>query len=277
MIKNEKHLYRLVIVCDRGNLEDISFIFKYLSSNHQGVVDSASISIDKKRVTIILTADHEFATNLTNVLRELKEKRIIIDFFTIEPKGNLLPMKRVFFVDDNKVRMRIHPVASFVRIFLNIYDLLSEKGEFVVERIGYYYGRSHIETLLKEGVIEKPSVFKALAYCVLTGVSLGLYSLENIEVKTSPLSSQTTIVIKMKNYYEEEEYRRNNVMKCGIYQLGFLRGVIEYFIEEKNYKVEELVCYDENERSVFEITLPLRITKEERDFLKEITTLLRDF
>jgi hypothetical protein len=67
--------------------------------------------------------------------------------------------------------------------------LLGEQGESVVERIGYYLGRSHVEALLREVILQEKSVFKAIGYSLLTGVSFGLYRLVRLDIKRKDLVS----------------------------------------------------------------------------------------
>lgn len=59
----------------------------------------------------------------------------------------------------------------------------------MVERIGYYLGRSHVEALLREVILQEKSVFKAIGYSLLTGVSFGLYRLVRLDIKRKDLVS----------------------------------------------------------------------------------------
>jgi hypothetical protein len=54
---------------------------------------------------------------------------------------------------------------------------------------------------------------------------------------------------------------------------GLFKGIIEFFIGNKNYIIEEPVCYNSERESHFVIELPVDITKEERDFLSKINSL----
>jgi hypothetical protein len=73
----------------------------------------------------------------------------------------------------------------------------------------------------------------------LTGVSFGLYRLVRLDIKRKGLVSiHTEIKIKIKDYYEEEEYMKAGINICSIYQKNFFKGIIEFFIRYKYYKIE---------------------------------------
>ena len=85
-------------------------------------------------------------------------------FNTIEPIKAILPIYGFLFMNEDGLRLRTFTTGGFVGIFINLLSLLREHEEFVVERIGYYLGRSHVEALLSEGILQEKSVFKAIGY-----------------------------------------------------------------------------------------------------------------
>jgi hypothetical protein len=119
-------------------------------------------------------------------------------FHIIEPIEAILPIYGFLFMNEDGLRLRTFTTGRFVGIFINLLSLLGEQGEFVVERIGYYLGRSHVEALLREGILQEKSVFKAIGYSLLTGVSFGLYRLVGLDIKRKGLVSiRTEIKIKI--------------------------------------------------------------------------------
>lgn len=191
-------------------------------------------------------------------------------FHIIEPIEDILPLYGFLFMNEGGLRLRTFTTGGFAGIFINLLNLLGEQGEFVVEKIGYYLGRSHVEALLREGILQEKSVFKAIGYSLLTGVSFGLYRLVGLDIKRKGL---VPIHTEIKIRIEKEEYRKAGINKCSIYQKGFFKGIIELFIGDKNYIIEEPVCYNSERESLFVIELPVDITKEERDFLSKIRSL----
>jgi len=96
-------------------------------------------------------------------------------------------------------------------------------------------------------------------------VSLGLFSLVDIETKLHVLGNTTDISVKVRDYYEEEEYSRLGIRKCVLFQQGFYRGIIEYSLGQAKYNVRVPICYNERKESVFLIIiLPVKISKKEK-------------
>lgn len=232
-------------------------------------IDSIYLSLSNECSCMILLVNQNILLKIEETLKRLKEKNVVFSYHIIEPIEKIIPIKNVILIDENFTRLRIIPQQAFIGIFANLYSILGNQAELVIERLGYYYGRSFSEYIQKNLAIDKPDVVKFLQYTLITGVSLGLFSLIDVEVKTHVLSNTTDLIIKVKDYYEEEGYFKLGMKKCGLFQQGFYKGVIEYSLGEAKYEVREPVCYNEEKISIFVISLPFKIGKiEKNEFLR---------
>jgi hypothetical protein len=127
--------------------------------------------------------------------------------------------------------------------------------------------------MFKKMFMDKQDVIKILQYSIVTGVSLGLFFVD-IETKLHVINNTTDISVKVRDYYEEEEYSRLGIRKCGLFEQGFYRGIIEYSLSQARYDVRELTCYNEKKESVFLISLPVKISKKEKDEFQKIKNAL---
>jgi hypothetical protein len=185
------------------------------------------------------------------MLRRLKEESVLLAYYIIEPFEKIVPMKNAVFTDENFMKLRITPQFAFLGIFANLHSLLGEQADIVIERLDYYYGRGYSKYVQKSLFMDKPNVIKILQYSIVTGVSLGLFSLVDIETKLHVLGNTTDISVKVRDYYEEEEYSRLGIRKCGPFQQGFYRGIIEYSLGQAKYDIREPVCYNKKKKRVF--------------------------
>jgi hypothetical protein len=275
-VSKEFVLERAVIFVGQGHLgKALGTIMNTLTADSREAIENIYVSkVSGERYVFIITFHSSLKNKLHDILHRLVNEHILDGFHIIEPIEAILPIYGFLFVNEDGLRLRTFTTGGFVGIFINLLSLLGEQGEFVIERIGYYLGRSHVEALFREGILQEKSVFKAIGYSLLTGVSFGLYRLVGLGIKRKGLVSiHTEIKIKIKDYYEEEEYRKAGINKCSIYQKGFFKGIVEFFIGDKNYIIEEPICYNSERESLFVIELPVDITKEERDFLSKISSL----
>lgn len=239
---------------------------------------SLSLFNSKEGSYLVIIYNIAIKSRLESLLRRLSEEGSILRYYTIESIDRILPTKKVIFFDENLTKLRIYPLYAFVGIFAEIAKILGTQADFVIERLGYYYGRSYVKYLMDNKVIDRPELVKSILYSVITGTSLGLYSLIDLQAKAGPFS--TTLTIKVRGYYEEEGYAKMGIRRCGLYEIGFFKGIIEYClreagVEKMEYKVTEPVCYDERGERVFVIEVPVKISKEELSTLKKIKESLR--
>jgi predicted hydrocarbon binding protein len=275
LVTPEEKKYRAIVVLDRQKLRILlENILKCCEDEILRNIDSYYLSVSGESSCIVLLFSQSILSKIDEMLRRLKEEGVVPAYYIIEPFEKIVPMKNAVLTDENFMKLRIIPLYAFVGIFANLYSLLGDQADFVIERLGYYYGRGYSEYVQRSLSMDKPDVIKILQYSIVTGVSLGLYSLVDIETKLNVLSNTTDISIKVRDYYEEEEYSRLGIRKCGLFQQGFYRGIVEYSLGQAKYDVREPICYNEKKESVFLISLPVKISKKEKNEFQKIKNAL---
>jgi predicted hydrocarbon binding protein len=275
LVSPEEKKYRAIVVIDRQKLRILlENIPKYCGDEVWRNIDSFYLSMSRESSCMVLLLSQSILPKIEEMLRRLKDESVLLAYYIIEPFEKIVPMKNAVFTDENFMKLRIIPQYAFVGIFANLYSLLGDQADFVIERLGYYYGRGYSEYVQKNLFMDKPDVIKILQYSIVTGVTLGLFSLVDIETKLHVISNTTDISVKVRDYYEEEEYSRLGIRKCGLFQQGFYRGIIEYSLGQAKYDVREPICYNEKKESMFLISLPVKISKKEKDEFQKIKNAL---
>jgi len=231
------------------------------------------LSGDERRSTLIAVVKSDCASKVHDKLSELaRSKGIEIDVQRIPPVGRILPTIGVPLSDENDEPVRVIPFKVYVGTFICIYKTLGEgQGDFVVERIGFYYGHEFADFLVKRGVVRRGDAVKTVLYSLVTGASMGLYRVA--DVKHRALQDYTSLEIRLRDYYEERLYAEAGLRKCGNFEIGFFKGILHYHASGRSYSVEETQCYFEGGVSVFSLKAPGRLGSEEAELLRGIRRL----
>jgi hypothetical protein len=150
LVSPEEKKYRAIVVIDRQKLRILlENIPKCCGDEVWRNIDSFYLSMSRGSSCMVLLFSQSILPKIEEMLRRLKEESVLPAYYIIEPFEKIVPMKNAVFTDENFIKLIIIPQYAFVGIFVNLYSLLGDQADFVIERLGYYYGREYSEYVQK--------------------------------------------------------------------------------------------------------------------------------